>query len=154
MKPFFLLAGLLTIVTSSCQQPGTKTTTTQTDSTRPAAILNEGPQCFSKITTAKDTAYIRFETDNEVVSGQLEYKLFEKDKNTGTISGTITDNIIDVDYRFMSEGIMSVRKAIFKLDNNQLFEATPEKLDNDGQPVFDKDKLHFDSIPFVKGKCR
>jgi hypothetical protein len=154
MKPFFLFAGLLTIATSSCQQPGTKTTA-QTDSTKTATLLHEGPQCFTKI-AGKDTAYLQFETDNEVVSGQLEYKPFEKDKNTGTISGTITDNVIEVDYHYMSEGIMSVRKVIFQLKNNQIREAKADKLDKDGQPLFDKDysKLKFDSIPFVKGKCR
>jgi hypothetical protein len=156
MKPFFLSAGLLTIVISSCQQPSnTKTPSTLADSTKTSTPVHEGPQCFYQI-FKQDTAYLQFESDNEVVTGKLEYKPFEKDKNTGTISGTITDNIIEVEYHYMSEGIMSVRKAIFKMDGERLLEATVDKTDKDGQPLFDKDysKLKYDSVPFVKGNCR
>ena len=118
-------------------------------------MVNNGPQCFYHL-FSRDTAFLQFETDNEVVTGRLEYKPFEKDKNTGTISGTITDNIIEVEYHYMSEGIMSVRKAIFKLDGERLYEALADKTDKDGQPLFDKDysKLRYDSIPFVKGDCK
>jgi hypothetical protein len=155
MRPFFLFGGLLTMIISSCQQPDKKAATALTDSTKTISIVHPGPQCFTQI-MGKDTAYLQFETDNEVVTGQLEYKPFEKDKNTGTISGTITDNVIEVDYHYMSEGIMSVRKAIFKLNDDNIFEAKAAKLDKDGQPLFDQDysKLQFDSIPFVKGNCR
>ncbi|GAA3948447.1 hypothetical protein GO495_25850 [Chitinophaga oryziterrae] len=155
MRLFSLFAGLLTMIVSSCQQPDKKTATAPTDSTQTVNIIHPGPQCFTQI-MGKDTAYLEFETDNEVVTGQLEYKPFEKDKNKGTISGTIMDNIIEVDYHYMSEGIMSVRKAIFKLNDDNIFEAKATKQDKDGQPLFDQDysKLQFDSIPFVKGNCR
>jgi hypothetical protein len=156
MKSFFLSAGLLTMIISSCQQPSnTKTTSTPADSTTHTTIVHAGTQCFYHV-FSKDSAYLQFETDNEVVSGRLEYKPFEKDKNTGTISGTITDNIIEVEYHYMSEGIMSVRKAIFKLDGDRVFEAIADKTDKDGQPLFDKDysTLRYDSIAFVKGRCR
>jgi len=104
----------------------------------------------------KDTAFLRFETYNEVVTGQLEYKPFEKDKSKGTISGTIMGNIIVVNYHYMSEGIMSVRTAIFKLNKDNIFEAKAVKPDKDGQSVFEKDysKLQFNSTPFIKNKMR
>jgi hypothetical protein len=156
MKSFLLSAGLLTMIVSSCQQAtNTKTTSAPADSTTATPLVHAGPQCFYHL-FSRDTAYLQFETDNEVVSGRLEYKPFEKDKNTGTISGTITDNIIEVEYHYMSEGIMSVRKAIFKLDGDKLFEARADTTDKNGQPLFDKDysKLRYDSIPFVKGDCK
>lgn len=156
MKSFFLSAGLLTMIISSCQQTAdSKTTSAPADSSKATTLLHAGPQCFTRI-FKQDTAYLVFETDNEVVTGQLEYSLFEKDKNKGTISGTITDNIIEVDYHFMSEGIMSVRKAIFKLDGERLLEANADSTDKEGMPVFDKDysKLRYDSIPFIKGNCK
>jgi hypothetical protein len=155
MKSFFLSAGLLTMIISCQQSAKTNTTSAPADSAKTTTLVHAGPQCFYK-TFKQDTAYLEFETDNEVVTGQLEYKPFEKDKNTGTISGTITDNIIEVEYRYMSEGIMSMRKAIFKLDGERVFEATAENTDKDGLPVFDKDysKLRYDSIPFVKANCK
>lgn len=156
MKRILLSAGLLTMIISSCQQTAnTKTTAAPADTVKKAPLLHAGPQCFYK-TFKQDSAYLQFETDNEVVSGQLEYKPFEKDKNAGTISGTITDNIIEVEYHFMSEGIMSVRKAIFKMEGERLLEAVADSTDKEGLPVFDKDysKLRYDSIPFVKGNCK
>lgn len=157
MKPYFVAAALLAML--SCQQPtGNSSQTGEKDSstTTPAAsIVAAGPQCYIRI-SGKDTSYLQFETDNEVINGQLEYHLFEKDKNQGAITGTITDNIIKAEYRFMSEGTTSVRPVIFKLENNQVFEATPSSFDNQGIPVFDKDqsKLKFEGTPFVKGDCR
>jgi hypothetical protein len=152
MKPFFLVAGFLTIFTA-CQQSAKPTAETTADSSKATAILHAGPQCFTQV-FKQDTAYLQFETDNEVVTGQLTYLRFEKDKNTGTITGTINDNIIDVEYHFMSEGNMSVRNAIFKLEDGKIYEATTDSLDKDGQPIFNKAALTFDTTPFVKGKCR
>lgn len=153
MRSLFLFSVLLTILTA-CQQTNSNKTTTDSVKTT-SAILHAGPQCFTQVLN-RDTAYLRFQTDNEVITGQLEYKPFEKDKNSGTISGTINDDIIDVEYHYASEGTMSIRKAIFKIDGDSLFEAIADSLDKEGQPLFNNDykKLKFDTTPFEKGKCR
>lgn len=157
MKPYFVAVALLTAL--SCQQSAsTSSQTGEKDSSKAtptASIVAAGPQCYTRI-SGKDTSYLQFETDNEVINGQLEYRLFEKDKNQGAITGTITNNIIEAEYRFMSEGTTSVRPVIFKLDNNQVFEAIPSSFDDQGIPVFDKDqsKLKFEGEPFMKGDCK
>jgi hypothetical protein len=157
MKLNFAVAAVLTAI--SCQQSAsTSSQNGEEDSskTTPAAsIVAAGPQCYTRI-SGKDTSYLQFETNNEVINGQLEYRLFEKDKNQGAITGTITNNIIEAEYRFMSEGTTSVRPVIFKLDNNQVFEAIPSSFNDQGIPVFDKDqsKLKFEGDPFVKGTCK
>lgn len=157
MKLYFASAALLAML--SCQQSASNSSqTTEKDSsaaTPAASIVAAGPQCYTRI-SGKDTSYLQFETDNEVINGQLEYHLFEKDKNQGAITGTINNNIIEAEYRFMSEGITSVRPVIFKLENNQAFEAIPSSFDNQGTPLFDKDqsKLKFEDAPFVKGDCK
>ena len=157
MKLYFAAAALLTIL--SCQQSATTSSeTAEKDSvaTAPAAsIVAAGPQCFTRI-SGKDTSYLQFETDNEVINGSLEYHLFEKDKNLGTITGTINNNVIEAEYHFMSEGQTSVRPVVFKLENNQVFEAIPSSLDKQGVPVFEKDavKLKYEETPFTKGDCK
>lgn len=157
MKAFLLSATvLLTFIITGCQQPGSNTAASNTeDSVKTTAPLPAGPQCFTRV-SGKDTAYIQFETTDQAVNGQLEYNLFEKDRNKGSITGTINDNIIEVAYQYMSEGTMSTRPAVFKLDGDNVYEALADKLDEEGQPVFDKDhsKLRFDSHPFVKSDCR
>lgn len=158
MKLYFATAALLTMF--SCQQSSNSTTvqTAGSDSsasTPASAIVAAGPQCFTRI-SGKDTSYLQFETDNEVINGQLEYRIFEKDKNQGAITGTINNNIIEAEYRFMSEGQTSVRPVVFKLENNQVLEAIPSSFDKQGVPVFEKDltKLKYEETPFVKGDCK
>jgi hypothetical protein len=157
MKLYFAAAAVLTMI--SCQQSASNSSqTTERDSsaaTPATSIVAAGPQCYTRI-SGKDTSYLQFETDKEVINGQLEYRLFEKDKNQGAITGTITNNIIKAEYRFMSEGTTSVRPVVFKLENNQAFEAIPSSFDNQGVPVFEKDpsKLKFADAPFVKGDCK
>ncbi|QHS62013.1 hypothetical protein [Chitinophaga agri] len=156
MKLYFAAAALLTML--SCQESANKTaeSTEKDSSTAPAtAPVAAGPQCFTRI-SGKDTSYLQFETTNEAISGQLEYRLFEKDKNQGTITGTIANNILEAQYSFMSEGVTSVRPVVFKLENNQAFEAIPSSINDQGIPVFEKDaaKLKFEETPFVKGDCK
>ncbi|ACU58599.1 hypothetical protein [Chitinophaga pinensis] len=155
MKLYFVAAALLTML--SCQQSASTSSETEgKDSTVTApAMVAAGPQCFTRI-SGKDTSYLQFETDNEVINGHLEYRLFEKDKNLGTITGTINNNIIEAEYRFMSEGQTSVRPVVFKLENNQVSEAIPSSFDKEGVPVFEKDltKLKYEETPFVKGDCK
>lgn len=157
MKPYFAAAALLAMI--SCQQSGSNTSQTEAKDSSAAtpstATVAAGPQCFTRI-SGKDTSYLQFENNNELISGQLEYRLFEKDRNQGTISGAIHNNILEAQYSFMSEGVTSVRPVVFKLENDQLFEAIPSSVDNQGIPVFDKDpaKLKFEETAFVKGDCK
>ncbi|SDG44776.1 hypothetical protein [Chitinophaga filiformis] len=157
MKPYFVAAALLTMF--SCQQPSGNTPETDQQDTSTVTVTAPAStpvqQCYIKI-SGKDTSYLQFSTNNEVIDGQLEYHLFEKDKNEGAIRGTIANNIITADYDFMSEGSLSKRPVVFKLENDKVFEAIPSSFDAEGVPVFDKDqsKLKFEDVPFVKGNCK
>lgn len=157
MKPYFVAAALLTMF--SCQQPASNTPETDEQDTSTVTVTAPAStpvqQCYIKI-SGKDTSYLQFEINNEAIDGQLEYHLFEKDKNEGVIRGTIANNIITAEYGFLSEGTPSKRPVVFKLENDQVFEAIPSSFDAEGTPVFDKDqnKLKFENAPFVKGNCK
>lgn len=155
MKPYFVAAAFLTML--SCQRSATTSSgAEQKDSSAATqSPIAAGLQCYTKI-SGNDTSYLKFEATNEVISGSLEYRLFEKDKNYGTITGTISNNIIEAEYSFMSEGTVSVRPVVFKLSDGQIFEAIPSSMDAEGIPVFDNDqhKLTFEETPFVKGDCK
>jgi len=159
MKPYFVAAALLTMF--SCQQPVSNTPETEEQDTSTVTVTVTAPpstpvqQCYTRI-SGKDTSYLQFEINNGVIDGKLEYHLFEKDKNEGVIRGTIANNIIRAEYDFMSEGTISKRSVVFKLENDQVVEAMPSSLDAQGNPVFDKDqgKLKFEGAPFVKGDCK
>jgi hypothetical protein len=157
MKPYFVAAALFTML--SCQQPASHSSEAENQDTSSITVTAKAQepdqQCYTRI-SGKDTSYLQFETDKGAINGNLEYHRFEKDQNLGLITGTIADNIIKAEYSFMSEGTISKRPVVFKVENNQVFEAIPSSLDNQGIPVFDKDhsKLKFEDAPFVKGDCK
>jgi len=157
MKPYFVAAALLTMF--SCQPPASNTPETAVQDTSTATVTAPAETadrpCYTKI-SGKDTTYLEFEIKKDTIYGRLEYHLFEKDENVGLIKGSIADNIIKAEYNFMSEGTISKRPVIFKVDNKQVFEAIPSSFDSQGVPVFDKDpsKLKFEDAPLVKGVCK
>ena len=157
MKPYFVAAALLTIF--SCQPPASNTPETEEQDTSTvmveASVDTKDIPCYTRI-SGKDTTYLELEIKKDTIYGRLEYHLFEKDENVGRIKGTIADNIIKAEYNFMSEGTISQRPVVFKLENDKVFEAIPSHLDTQGNPVFDEDqsKLKFEKTPFVKGACK
>ena len=162
MKPFAFLLLTGATLALSCQQSGTTTdhssdsTLTQGDTVTTATTspLATGLQCFTQV-VGKDTAFLHLEAANDSISGQLEYHRYEKDSNKGDIKGSVQGNIISVQYHFMSEGMMSSRQEVFKLDGERLYAGLPASFDEQGAPVFEKDpaKIKFDAVPFVKVPC-
>lgn len=72
-----------------------------------------GEKCYVALAN-QDTITMTFtvNTSNEV-NGKLTYSLNQKDKNEGTIVGTIKGDTLIADYTFMSEGVSSVREVAF-----------------------------------------
>jgi hypothetical protein len=93
--------------------------------------------------------------DEDKVNGTLEYNIYEKDKNTGVIAGTMQDNILRATYEFQSEGVKSTRNVVFKIMGEQAYEAQADSLTTDGLPVFNSDAalLKFEPSPFKKIPC-
>ena len=146
---------------ASCQQPAGNTetandsTTVAADTVAAAQQSISGPACFTQV-VGKDTAYLQLLTiQNDSVSGKLAYHHFEKDSNKGEIKGTLHNNILELQYQFMSEGTTSTVPAVFKLEGEQAYAGLPGSFDKEGAPVFDKDpaRIQFDTIPFVKTTC-
>ena len=74
----------------------------------------------------------------------LAARLFEKDKNTGTIQGNMQDSLLVADYTFMSEGTTSVRQVAFKKTANGFVEGYGDVEDKDGKMIF----KNVDSLTF------
>lgn len=89
------------------------------------------------------------------MTGTLEYKRYEKDSNKGDIKGVVQGNILDVQYVFMSEGVVSTNQAVFRVEGDKVYEGRAKEFDKEGRPVFGKDlgKVEFDSVGFVRGEC-
>jgi hypothetical protein len=131
-----LFAGSLGLL-AACHEQGTQATQEPTGPT--------GPQCYAH-TSATDTVRLTLQTTQPTVAGQLTYHYFEKDRNRGTISGTMHGDTLLADYTFQSEGTTSVRQVAFLRRDIGFIEGFGPVAERQGKTVFTKPRaLTFDA---------
>ena len=104
----------------------------------------------------KDTAVLQLKDSMGILTGTLEYRRFEKDDNTGIFTGILTSkNTLEGWYRFHSEGLISMRQVIFKV-NSGLAEGYGEmELKHDSAFFKYPSNLRFEeNHPFLKDSCK
>lgn len=110
--------------------------------------------CYTMIIN-NDTANLRLNVIDSIVSGHLSYHWSQKDHNDGSLKGVVRDSLIIADYTFRSEGMMSVRQVVFKMTGTALAEGYGD-LNTSGDTVRFKDisalKYMYDK-PFLKKPC-
>lgn len=70
-------------------------------------------ECYASYNMG-DTVVLKMQHAGDIVTGTLQYKIREKDANSGTIKGTTQGDLLLADYTFTSEGLVSVRQVAFK----------------------------------------
>jgi hypothetical protein len=111
----------------------------------PAAPTLTGPQCYAYLST-QDTVRLTLATIQPTVTGQLSYRYFEKDRNQGTIRGTMHGDTLLADYTFQSEGTTSVRQVAFLRRDTGFIEGFGAVAERQGQTVFAQPHtLQFDA---------
>ncbi|MGB8190707.1 MAG: hypothetical protein WCF67_02255 [Chitinophagaceae bacterium] len=103
----------------------------------------------------RDTANLRLNVVDSLVSGHLSYHWAEKDHNDGSVKGIVRNNLVILDYTFRSGGMMSVRQVVFKMAGTALVEGY-------GDLNTSSDTVRFKNIngldyqtahPFIKIPC-
>ena len=157
MKFFFPIAWII-IFLAGCNNQ-TSSNTISTDSMNSQALQDDTIQhrpggCYQMIFNS-DSASLTIELKDTAVNGKLNYFLFEKDANLGTINGIWKDSMIHSFYTFRSEGNISVRETIWKIWRNELWPAFGDITERRDTVFFaDPTHLQFDSVhPFVKIPC-
>jgi len=124
---------------AACHEQSTQTTQ---ESAAPAPT---GPQCYAH-TSATDTIRLMLQTTQPAATGQLTYHYFEKDRNRGTISGTMHGDTLLADYTFQSEGTTSVRQVAFLRRDIGFIEGFGPVAERSGKTVFTRPHaLTFDA---------
>ncbi|MBE8715243.1 hypothetical protein [Sphingobacterium hungaricum] len=91
-----------------------------------------------------DTIHLSICDTNNMIVGDLVYRLKEKDANIGKIQGEFKDSILFADYTFKSEGVTSVRQVAFKKVGNGLVEGYGDVEESNGKFVFkNPENLNF-----------
>lgn len=127
------------------------------DTAQYEAVQSTSPDldgCYLSV-LKRDSANLRITVNNGAVSGTLDYSLYEKDRNRGTVSGAIKDSLIILNYTFQSEGISSIREVVFKVVNGELLEGHGEIIMKGDTAAFKEiSKLEFPTeYRFVKAEC-
>lgn len=144
-----IVPAIAVIVFISCNESATtdtgKSDTAATDTTQ-MHIQIPASACY-RYATASDTIALKVERFPNVVTGMLNYKLKEKDKNSGEIDGVLRGDTLIADYSFLSEGTRSTRQVAFLIQGDYATEGYGSMKDENGKMVFD----NISTIDFSKG---
>jgi hypothetical protein len=163
MKKSLLLLTAIAMFASACNSgntddksvDSTSVTSIDTSLTPSVPVQEKISECYI-YTKNRDTAKLKINTENEELTGDLSYNLFEKDSNKGTISGEVKGDTILAEYTFDSEGMRSTREVVFLKRDRKLYEGFGEVQEKNGKTVFkDRTKLKFgDAIVFSLTDCK
>jgi hypothetical protein len=101
-----------------------------------AATHTKTAGCYAYINSGRDTVELRLYITEHKVTGDMVYKLHEKDANQGTLQGELKADTLFADYLFTSEGKESVREVAFLKQGNSLVEGFGEVEERDGRMAF------------------
>ena len=139
LRSLLFAAGLGLLALAACHEQTTQATQ---EAATPAAT---GPQCYAH-TSATDTIRLTLQTTQPTVTGQLTYHYYEKDRNQGTISGTMHGDTLLADYTFQSEGTTSVRQVAFLRRDIGFIEGFGPVAERGGKMIFEKTSaLQYDA---------
>ena len=143
---------LLTIFTMSIFSC---TNTSQKKAPGNTGIATKPAYCYSYVNN-KDSVTMNIDINDNTATGELEYRLYEKDSNTGTIQGIIKGDTLFAEYSFISEGISSVREVAFLKKGNNWVEGFGDVEENNGKMIFkDISALQFNSnIVLAEVPCK
>lgn len=118
---FYIPALALVMISCNSSEESTTTPDAQVAPLHSKESLSFG--CYRMIVN-KDSAIMQLNlTKGDSVIGTLQYNRFEKDDNSGDFVGTIDSNKVIGWYKFRSEGVITVRQAIYKIVGDKLAEA-------------------------------
>lgn len=161
-KHLLLFAGLATIMASCTSNQADKKLA---DSSAMIAVdttfsaTNEKPEhsinCYQYIKN-KDTASMQLRTNGEEITGFLDYHIWEKDANKGTLSGEMKGDTLIAEYTFDSEGLRSVREIVLLKKDGKFYEGYgPVKEDNGKYRFENRAQLKFDNnVVFSPKPCQ
>ena len=144
MKNTSIIA-LSLVIFASCNTEKKQESTTKTE-----VKTTQTETCYQH---TKDSSTIRLNViiNDNMITGNLTYDYYQKDKSKGTIKGQLKSDTLFADYTFMSEGVESVREVVFIRTANGWVEGYGEIDDKDGKVVFkNRNKITFDNNVVLK----
>ncbi len=150
MKKYHSLLLITLALLTACQN------TPPEEKTEKANTSIETEQSCYSYTKNRDTATLMLLSSGHIITGELNYQLFEKDSNKGIIKGEMRGDTLIADYTFDSEGMKSTRQVAFLKKDGKLLEGFGDVMDKEGKMIFKSlSALKFgESIEFTKVNCK
>lgn len=154
MKKIILSTIAATLLFTACQNKNSTLNSNDELTTDTNMVAKSSIECYTYINN-KDTATLNLTKNDGVLFGELDYKLFEKDSNKGTVEGEMKGDTLVLEYTFNSEGRESIRQVVMLQKANQLLEGTGDMEEINGKFVFkNRSTLIFgQGITFSKIHC-
>jgi hypothetical protein len=131
MKKLWLIG--IVVMAFACNSQSDNTATS--DTAMPKKTGESPTRCYAYLTD-RDTVRLQLALDGKSASGDLSYRLYEKDSNTGTIQGRMQGDTLIADYTFASEGTESVREIRFLKHDDILVEGIGDMEELNGKMVY------------------
>lgn len=152
--------GLLSLflIAGSCNTKGKSSSETNADTSmnKEAIVAKDSlpSGCYTQV-AQRDTALLQLVNKDSHINGTLSYNYYQKDRNDGTVEADISGNIVSGWYIFKSEGVVSVRQVLWKINGEELWPGMGEVVQkNDTTRFAQPDQLQYDSLhPFKKVPC-
>ena len=115
---------------ASCNNSNEHTNVNTSDSLPANADQNSSGKtelsgCYLRV-IKRDTLALRLDEKNGVVTGKLSFDNYEKDGSSGSVKGTVENNIVKLIYDYQSEGMHSVMDIYFKITDKGLIRGIGE----------------------------
>ncbi len=147
MKQIFALP-FIVLLLNACNNNSTEPTTAPVAAEEKKMATEHS--CFV-YTSAKDTVNLHLQISGNIVTGDLAYNYFAKDKNTGTIQGLMKGDTLFAEYKFMSEGTESIREVVFLKKGNDFVEGYGDAEEKYGKMMFkNTSSLNFNNNLILK----
>lgn len=139
MKSLSIIALSLVIFTSC------NTEKKQESTTKKEVKTTQTETCYQH-TKDSSTIKLNIKINDNIVTGDLLYDYYQKDRSAGKIKGELKSDTLFANYTFVSEGVESEREVVFIKTASGWVEGYGEIDDKDGKVIFkDKSKITFDN---------
>jgi hypothetical protein len=152
MKNSICLLALIASTVLACNNADTKKEETTKD--KQTVSTESDLDCYAK--EDRDTIMLSIRNFTDSVSGTLQYHLFQKDRNNGSVFGKFHGDTLFLEYVFQSEGMDSRREIAFlKKDNSLIQGFGPTAEEGNRQYFTDKSQIRYESgIELKKFACK
>ena len=154
MRKYLLIALGFAGLFTACQNNTNEKVAADTLTADSTIVPATQQYCYQYIKNG-DTATMTMMSSGPITTGELTYKLAEKDSNNGIFEGELHADTLIAEYTFGSEGKESVRQVAFLKKGDQLIEGFGDVEDKNGKMMFKNTAtLKFDgAIVFNKVDC-